>query len=261
MNASRIKLYIFGLLLVSLALVWHCRVKENTKEALAKGGAAIANPTRSVSQNMTPPNRSPGKIFVTSELNLERIDMQVDSSAPAFRNADKQSGFRVMEGKIPGGNDWSSWQSPNEKLVLVAIPGGQKYRIYDCNAALKCEPPNMVAINGKTFFVENWLWKDDNALVGYAIHDPNVGTGDESGNIDDTKVLLYHPDDPLSVRPLASPKIEKGHVVRLEGISKEGWLILSQVIPRNADVLGQRYPYEDGEKMLGAFEIGVPPGK
>jgi hypothetical protein len=103
----------------------------------------------------------------------------------------------------------------------------------------------------------SWKWKTNDSLIGVVYEFSPEMLRPNNGRVEDIypeKVFLFFYDlNDSRLYLLNLPKIQRGKVIRLEGITPKGGLVLAEVPPENAE------PDTEPRKVLGVFDV-APPG-
>ena len=180
----------------------------------------------------------------------------------------KQSGREALADNFGGGSRFESWKNPRGDLILVnstySKDGHSRFGIFDTQATLVCTVPERHVDAGEEYLLSFWLWKDERTLVGTMCHYKNP---DDTESADKARIFAFLVDKTAKTGkliPVETPAIPPGHAIRLEGITKDGRLVLSDVfsgndLPNRKFVFGKtKYsanPIMGREKFLGSFEL------
>ena len=172
-----------------------------------------------------------------------------------------QEGFLLLQDKFSEGNLFKSWINPAGNLVLVKHEKWNKsWAVCDTNGKIITDVPNGVRIGDKVYGGVNWIWKDSQHLVGIMGHD--IYPSDDYDEIDEVKMFVFKCANSVEstiLKEVQLPRVAFDHMVRIDGISNEGYLILSDVFS-DVSSTSQKFSLSDNtyrkdEKFLGVYDI------
>lgn len=139
--------------------------------------------------------------------------------------------------------------SPDATKLLIHHGDGQD-ATYNVDGILIESLPTRGAVSAS---VIAWQWKDTTALIGVAEETADVAPNTYP-EIDlrpkRTSLFLYRLGDKQQLTSLVLPLTPVGTIIRLEGVTAGGALVLSAVTPEN-------YLGGHAEKALGVFDLGA----
>jgi hypothetical protein len=174
-------------------------------------------------------------------------------------------GFNILENKFPEGNLFVSWLNPDQNLILV---NHSKWRypwaVYDLNGNLILSAPSGVKIGDRNYRVIDWIWKDNQHLVSIMCHFVYPYPDKDYQEVDDVKMFVFkcttESSNSFILNEVNLPKVPYDHLIRIEGVTREGYLVLSDVESTTASRTGDKFSlpdnnYGEDEKFLGVFDI------
>jgi hypothetical protein len=203
---------------------------------------------------------------VFPSLRLERISTRITSYKDLYSPDLKRwsfgwntDGFLIVEGKKtfiqkqPGMEIFSPLRAtPDRKKGLLDYGSSKFAVVYLDDVSITILP----AITRKNTSVISWYWKTNDSLIGLANEFLPEMLKPNNGRVEDIypeKVFLFLYDlDDSRLYLLNLPKIRRGKVIRLEGITPKGGLVLAEVPPENAE------PNTEPRRVLGVFDIAPP---
>ena len=201
-----------------------------------------------------------GSTSAIATVDLQRVSIEapslLDDYPPAGFQVFPGSGGRVFapDGEViltgtQGRPILSVRRAPGEGDLLVHFGSGN-YWIYNLKGAVIADLSEVHPLfEGASAAI--WRWKDSRSLVGVTeisplVKQPRYPDGDVLPAR--SLLLLYEPyDDPKRIYLLKAPEPAAGTVIRLEGVTENGMLLLSAVEP-------QQYFGGPPRKILGGFE-------
>ncbi len=205
-----------------------------------------------------------GSTSAIATVDLQRVSIE----APSLLDDYPPAGFQVFPGSkgrvfAPNGEAiltgsqerpiFSVRPAPGDGDLLVHFGSGN-YWIYNLKGAVIADLSEVHPLfEGASAAI--WRWKDSRSLVGVTeisppVRRPMYPDGDVLP--ERTLLFLYEPyDDPEKVYLLSTPEPAAGTVLRLEGVTDDGMLLLGVVEPQQ---------YFDGppREILGVFELERP---
>ena len=197
-------------------------------------------------------------------LDLRRVSIE----APSLLDDYSPAGFQVFPGSrgrvfapvgevilkgTQGRPIFSVRRAPGDGDLLVHSGSGN-YWIYNPEGAVIADLPEVHPLF-EDASAATWRWKDSRSLGGVTeisppVRRPMYPDGDVLP--ESTLLFLYEPyDDPEKVYLLRTPEPAAGTVIRLEGVTDDGMLLLSVVEP-------QQYFGGPPKEILGVFELERP---
>jgi hypothetical protein len=161
--------------------------------------------------------------------------------------------------KSPYMEEHSYWYPNPDATRWLGSYGGSKYAVVSADTGIATILPYIIGenIGGSTF----WWWRTNDTLIGmtreYLLKpSKHPYVTDPVPYLKKVFFFLYDLND-AGNKPymLNLPKIKRGRIIQLKGVTPKGGLVLVEVIPREADRDG------DEVRMLGVFDIAPPKGK
>lgn len=240
---------------------------QNPVDAAEYGGENYTPPTES--SNSTPPALRLRTNDAWRDISLDGAPMLNCEFVENCMNPAKEiavwdvGGYPILMGNEAMDDVVRSGpHSPNGESTLVTYDGRyrSRYAIVDGSGEIVCRPPDMVGLGDERYDSLFWLWASKNLLVGYFFHDKNIGTEEnQSIDVDKTIVVVIDVNKPDALSVLSIPSASKGRVVRLDGVTGEGQLVLVDALRVNFSANskhGNHYTPHAGDVMLGKFKIG-----
>ncbi len=196
------------------------------------------------------------------QLPLIRIGLPKNIDREIVRSINQATSGGNLFANSELGRDYpESWLNPGGNLFLYSR-GGEPMKIYNMSIELKAVLPRVVMLDKTRYEISRWVWKNNDVLVGMGLHDINENKMDEEVvSVDVAAIFMVDIRNPEVVINLESPQIAKGRIVRLDGISADGGLILSEALPSNwmdfyrSGPDYDRNQYQEGERQLGIFDL------
>jgi len=214
------------------------------------------------------PANSMGDAEIKPSIHLRKIEGIKPENISITQCRSEHSGYKMLLDKIPETRRFESWLNPRGDLVLINVyystSRKSSYRIHDTSARLVCYAPDRATLDGNEHLLSFWLWQDDRTLVGIMCHYKDA---DDTESADKVQIFAYtiNPSKQSGeLIPLETPEVPEGHVLRLDGVTKEGYLVLSDVFSGNdypvrkfsfSNTQFRKTTFMGDEKFLGCFEI------
>lgn len=230
--------------------------------ALATTGAACGMGEPKPAQTEIAAPTGPTSAIPTLDLRHVAIEVPglLDDHSPAGFQVFPGSRGRVFapDGEVilkgtQGRPIFSVRRAPGDGDLLVHFGSGN-YWIYNLEGAVIADLPEVHPLF-ENASAAIWRWKDSRSLVGVTeisppVRRPMYPDGDVLP--ESTLLFLYEPyDDPEKVYLLRTPEPAAGTVIRLEGVTDDGMLLLGVVEP-------QQYFGGPPREILGVFELERP---
>lgn len=257
------------LLLVLLGLSIHFFRNVHDKTATGRNPELrIQSGANTSTRNDSPPSRKPASNSPSKPAELRRISLRLEDVTPSRSGeiqisafpSERFQGYKflVTEHKLDERDVSGSWLNPKGDLILV--DSGSSWKIHDKNAVPVIDVPDRTNIGGKEYLAGYWIWKDNDSLVCVMMHNP--GSWDRI-EVDDSRVFLFRlpgKSRRSELLEVQSPGVSHGNVIRIEGVTKKGKLVLSEV--RSHDYRPERkFSFRKtkfsspGDKFMGVFDI------
>lgn len=220
---------------------------------LAESGAGR---TEAASPNNTPPT--------ITTFDLQRVSIE----SPNLRSDHSLAGLQVFPGSrgrvlAPDGSVIlrgtqerpiiAVQRAPGDGALLVNFGSGN-YGIYSLEGAFLADLPELQSLF-ENVSATSWRWKDSQSLVGNTEASPPIKRPTyPDGDIlpARTMLFLYEPYNDLNiVYLLQAPEPPAGTVIRLEGVTLEGALLLGIVEP-------EQYFGGPSKQVIGTYEVDRP---
>jgi hypothetical protein len=203
-------------------------------------------------------NQTPAPRRTLDLREIEDIDLRKLKFEKNFLNGDQSE--LIFRARFNRGDSFSSWANAASDLFLINHHAGGRWKIHDKEGNTVCDLPNDLEIDGKRYMLGYWLWYNNKCLVGVMYHD--IYPNDDYDEADDSRLFLFQinaKEKTGNLLEIETPKVKLNHVVRIDAITPEGYLVLSDVSTSEYYPSGkfvyEEMDYETNEKFLGVFEV------
>jgi len=201
-------------------------------------------------------NNSVYKLRKIEDFNYHKIKL-----VQSYANEDKDTSN--IWNKIPGRKDFSIWTNPRGDMVLVEPSDHYGWSVYDTKANRICGVPGGMKIGDTFYTLIYWLWRDSDSLLGVYSHDVFTPDIDNYYEIDEVKMFVFKINKKLHTGHLSEvkelPPLKHDRVICIEGITKEGFIVLSDAQSHSAypscNFNYEKMSHDPRKKFLGVYEL------